>query len=177
MTAKTFTVRRALPSDIDAIEALVNLAYRGGLSTVSWKNEHHLVQGARITEDELIDALSSDSSIILLACTEDGTIVGSVEIEKHGNDAHIGMLAVHPEYQNFGLGRKLLEAGGETAKTDFECSKAKMFVLCGRPELLAWYSKAGYEASGERQAFFGPESRLTPLIEDAHFVVVEKALL
>lgn len=176
MSTATFTMRKATTADIEELEKLVNLAYRGGQSTVEWKNEHHLVQGPRVTPDELNSALNTEGSIVVLACTEEGAAVGSVQIEKEGSDAIIGMLAVHPQFQNFGLGRKLLDKGAELAISDFSCTTAKMYVLTGRPELMAWYKKAGYEPTGERKPFFGPDSGLTPLIDDAHFVVVSKAL-
>lgn len=172
----TVTMRRATESDIPALEALVNLAYRGGEATVAWKNENHLVKGARVVPEELKDAVSAANSAVFVASTAGGDLIGCVQIEKEDQDAIIGMLSVHPKHQNIGLGRKLLNAGELVARTEFGCTVGKMYVLCGRPELMAWYAKVGYHPTGETKPFFGPETRLTALVEDAHFVVVSKPL-
>lgn len=174
MDSSNLTFRKATSNDVAALEALVNLAYRGGEATVAWKNEHHLVTGARVTHEELVEALQN--SVILLAVTADGGVVGCVQIETEGSEAVIGMLSVNPKFQNFGLGRRLLNEAATFAKNEQNCSVGKMFVLCGRPELMAWYAKCGYEPTGERKPFFGPETRLTALVDDAHFVVVSKKL-
>ena len=170
------TMRRAQESDIAALETLVNLAYRGGEATVAWKNENHLVTGARVVPEELKDAICLDNSAVFVASTTDGDLIGCVQIEKEGDDGIIGMLSVHPKHQNIGLGRKLLNAGELVAKTEFGCTTGKMYVLCGRPELMAWYAKVGYQPTGETKPFFGPETRLTALVDEAHFVVVAKPL-
>lgn len=162
--------------DIAELERLVNLAYRGGKSTVAWKNEDHLVEGPRIIPEDLEKYLKDKDSAILLVRAADDSIVGTVHVEKHDEEAHIGMLSVHPEFQNFGLGKKLLLLGEEYAKAKFNCSLAKMFVFAGREELLAWYRKMGYELTGDTMPFFGPESGLKPKVEGAHFVVVAKSL-
>lgn len=162
--------------DVDVLEKVVNLAYRGGKSTVAWKNEDHLVEGPRIIKKDLQDALQSSDSSILVSRNSDNEIVGTVQIERHGEDAHIGMLSVHPEFQNYGLGKKLLLLAEDYAKKEFNCKQSKMFVFAGREELLSWYKKMGYEATGETMPFFGPESGLKPKVENAHFVVVAKEL-
>jgi len=174
---QSFHVCTATLADIEQLEKLVNLAYRGGKSTVSWKNEDHLVEGPRIVPDDLRKYINAkDESRILFLRNEENLIVGTVHIEKHGNEAHIGMLAVHPDFQNYGLGKKLLLLGEDCAVKIFNCTTGKMFVFGGREELLNWYKKMGYECTGETMPFFGPESGLKPKVENAHFVVVEKKL-
>lgn len=171
----SFNVFTATFAEIDELESLVNLAYRGGKSSVAWKNEDHLVEGPRIIPEDLKKYIgAADVSKILYLRDENKQLVGTVHVEKHGDEAHIGMLAVHPEFQNFGLGKKLLLLGEECAQKDFNCSVGKMFVFGGREELLNWYKKMGYEPTGETMPFFGPETGLKPKVENAHFVVVQK---
>ncbi len=173
----SFITSKATSADIKDLEEVVNLAYRGGKASVPWKNENHLVKGPRITTDELTKHLSAKgSTILLIRDKKNATLAGCVHIEINEQEAHIGMLTVHPEYQNLGLGKKLLNLAGDFAKNDMHCKIAKMCVLGGREELLAWYKKMGYELTGESMPFFGPESGLTPLCENPHFVVVKKAL-
>ena len=177
ISADSFKSSIAQHADIAEIMDVVNLAYRGGKASVAWKNENHLVQGPRIVRDDLDKYISSEgSSILLLRAGSSGQLAGTVHIEKHADEAHIGMLSVHPEYQNYGLGKRLLLMGEEHAKNAFNCRVGKMFVFGGRQELLSWYQKMGYESTGETMPFFGPESGLTPLVKNPHFVVVEKAL-
>lgn len=173
----SFSLKSAELDDIPEVEKLVNLAYRGGLSSVAWKNEHHLVKGPRIVREDLCKYIQSEESKILLLRTVGGALVGTVHLEKHGDEVFIGMLAVHPEYQNLGLGKRLLGSAADVARDRFLCRTAKMFVFGGRNELLDWYRKMGYESTGETLPFFGPEAGLTALVEDPHFVVVSKALL
>lgn len=172
----SFVLSKASNSDVQDIIDVVNLAYRGGKSTVAWKNEHHLVQGPRLVREDLENYLKAPGSAVLLIRNQSGVLLGTVHVEKHGDEAHIGMLSVHPEHQNYGLGKKLLLAGEEYARDEFHCKQSKMFVFGGRAELLSWYMKMGYESTGETKPFFGPETGLTPLVENPHFVVVSKHL-
>ncbi len=173
----SLVTNKATLADLGDLELVVNLAYRGGKATVAWKNEHHLVQGPRITLAELKTYIeSADSCILTLREKDSQKLVGCVQIERKTQEAHIGMLTVHPECQNLGLGKMLLLKAGDYAKNDFKCTIAKMCVLGGRVELLNWYKKMGYEETGESMPFFGPESGLTPLIENPHFIVVQKPL-
>jgi ribosomal protein S18 acetylase RimI-like enzyme len=175
-TTDNFAISSATTKDIDDLEEVVNLAYRGGKSSVGWKNEHDLVKGPRIVKDDLEKYLSDANAEIILLRDTNGVLAGTVHVERHGNDAHIGMLSVHPEYQNLGLGKRLLLLGENLAREKFSCTVAKMFVFAGRNELLGWYRSIGYEETGETMPFFGPESGLTPLVANAHFVVVAKPL-
>lgn len=176
VAADSFKSSVAQQADIAEIMDVVNLAYRGGKASVAWKNENHLVQGPRIVREDLEKYISTAGSAILLLRTISGVLAGTVQIEKHADEAHIGMLSVHPEYQNFGLGKRLLLMGEDYASKNFHCKTGKMFVFGGRHELLAWYQKMGYESTGETKPFFGPESGLTPLVQNPHFVVVAKEL-
>lgn len=163
--------------DAEALERLVNLAYRGGQSSVAWKNENHLVEGPRVSIKDLQKDLARKDSHILKLQNESGNIVACVQVECNGDEAHIGMLAVDPGQQNLGLGKKMLLLAEEFSIKEFSCSKGKMCVFAGRQELLAWYAKMGYRESGETIPFFGPESGLRPLVDNAHFVVVTKSFV
>lgn len=161
---------------IDSLVEMVNLAYRGGKATVAWKNENHLVSGPRIVKSDLERYIASPDSSIIAISNSDNLLLACVQVEKNDHEAHIGMLSVHPEYQNLGLGKRLLQMAADYALNVFKCEKAKMCVFGGRDELLAWYGKMGYKRTGETMPFFGPESGLSPLVDNAHFVIIEKLL-
>lgn len=173
------SLREAIIADAEKLEALVHQAYRSGKASVDWKNEDYLVQGPRITAAELRSTIASADAAILLSeviTNRTAAPVGCVLIEKHGSEAHIGLLSVSPQCQNSGLGRSLINAAENHARRNFNCSTAKMFVLSGRSELLNWYKRLGYTETGETAPFPGPETGLTALQENPHFVVISKRL-
>lgn len=172
----SINIREAIATDILSLETLVNLAYRGGKATVAWKNENHLVVGPRATAAGLQEQVSSPDTTILVS-EADEHLSGCVLIEKKGENSHIGMLSVHPEMQNLGLGKMLITKAEEYAREQFHSKNAIMFVLSGRPELLGWYEKLGYSQTGKTAPFpNNPAIGLQPLSADAHFCVISKAL-
>lgn len=180
VSAPTINMRAARLTDVDALEKLVQLAYRGGKATVAWKNENHLVKGPRIEQAELKALVETDDANILIAeiAEQDRVLmVGCVLVEQHGEAAHIGLLAVNPDCQNMGLGKKLVQAGEEHAANHFNCSVAKMFVLNGRDELLGWYKRLGYAETGVTEPFPGAETGLTAIDTNAYFTEISKTLM
>ena len=54
---------------------------------------------------------------------------------------------------------------------------AKITVVQQRESLIAWYERRGYRRTGTVEAFpYGDDSVGTPLRDDLHFVILEKAL-
>ena len=179
----TISMRAARLSDVVELENLVQLAYRGGKATVAWKNENHLVKGPRIDQAELNALVETDKANILIAEIKDAVgakdayiLVGCVLVEQHGDAAHIGLLAVKPDCQNLGLGKKLVQAGEEHAANHFNCTVGKMFVLNGRDELLGWYKRLGYVETGITEPFPGAETGLDAVDKNAHFIEISKKL-
>ena len=53
----------------------------------------------------------------------------------------------------------------------------EMTVISIRPELVAWYLRRGYSATGERRPFpYGDDRFGLPLRDDLEFLVLEKGL-
>lgn len=177
--APAFSVRIAGLGDVPQLEEVVQLAYRGGKASVPWKNEHTQVVGPRVTLKALQELLESEGSTVLLAETsheQRRRIAGCVLIELDGDDCIIGMLAVHPQQQNVGLGKMLVQAAEQHAFVNLGCKCAKMWVLSGRDELLAWYQRLGYEKTGESFPFLGAAVGVVPVDPEARFVVIAKPL-
>lgn len=172
-------VRSATLADVSTLEPLIRFAYRGGKEKVSWTNEHQLVKGPRISESELKEVIaSSDKTILVAEQTIDGrkTLLGCILVEQQADEAYIGMLAVDPDRQSGGIGKLLLESAEMHAVGVFGCSTAKMWIINGRDELLAWYKRMGYEETGETEPFLPPESGVIPLVDNLHFLVIRKDL-
>jgi ribosomal protein S18 acetylase RimI-like enzyme len=172
-------IRSATLADVRELEPLIRFAYRGGKEKVSWTNEHKLVKGPRISEDELKEIIASSDKTILVAEEKAGNrsnLLGCILVEKQDDEAYIGMLAVDPDRQSAGVGKLLLQSAEMHATGIFDCETAKMWILAGRDELLAWYKRMGYEETGETEPFLPPESGVTALVEGLHFQVIKKEL-
>lgn len=167
-------IRSAKFTDIPALLVLVEEAYRGGKATVAWKNEHDMVTGPRTSQDELSKYITATESSILVLESESGTFAGCVCVEKHGADAHIGLLAVSPSFQNQGVGRRLLEYAENYGQTQFGCTSGVMWVLSGRDELLEFYRRRGYEKTGETVPFPAEEFGVTLLKGPPLFIVIRR---
>jgi len=170
--------RLAELKDIERIEQIVQFAFRGGTDAKSWTGEEHLVRGPRITLDGLRTILAEpkEQAILLAELPIAGSIeiVGCIHVEKHEEDAHIGMLAVAPAAQSSGTGKFLMDWAEEFAQRQFDCKRVVGVVLSGRPELMDWYLRKGFELTGEIEPYNPPG--VTPLVDGLHFVKIQKAL-
>ncbi|WP_202405607.1 MULTISPECIES: GNAT family N-acetyltransferase [Halomonadaceae] len=167
-------LRDATPDDADAIAERVNSAYRGDISRQGWTTEADLLGGQR-TDAPMIRELLAES-LFRLAWQGD-TLVGTQQIEHlDANTAELGMLAVAPEHQGEGLGRRLVTDAEQTARSRLGCRTLRIRVLHQRSELLRWYESLGFTRTGETAPF--PESPRfgEPRVADLWFLVLEKRL-
>ena len=112
------TVRRARPDDYERVGSLTLAAYRG------------LLGDERVGDyaDELIDAKRRAEEALLLVAEVDGTVLGGVTyVGDHTSPwsewddpgaAGFRMLAVAPESEGLGIGRRLTAACVDQAKAD-----------------------------------------------------------
>lgn len=163
-------------SDHAAVVELANEAYRG---TRGWTSELRYIEGARLTVDLLGQELSAHPHAHLLVWRESpaSEIVGTVWLEPMPGEAwYLGLLTVRPSLQDRGIGRALLEASEDYARSH-GASRIRMTVVNVRDTLIAWYQRRGYQLTGETRAFPYADNRFgTPLRDDLHFVVLEKEI-
>lgn len=165
------TFRAATSSDVAALHALVERAYRGDSAKAGWTHEADLLSGARTSADELAALIADPDRVILLA-HRDETLVGGVQVARVGGDlTYLGMLTVEPTLQASGVGRRLLAAAEAEAVARFDARRMEMTVIGRRAELIAWYERRGYVRTGEERPF-----PVTPLRPELAFVVLEKSL-
>lgn len=128
---ETLIIRPERECDFDEIRSVVKTAFAKAEHTDG--DEHNLVDRLRCTA-EYIPELSFIAKV-------DGRIVGYAMFSR----IYIGIteaialapLAVHPDFQNLGIGRALIEAGHrKAAEGNYDCS-----VVLGSPE---FYSNSGY---------------------------------
>ena len=146
-------VTQAIFEDIAALNKLVNTAYRGDESKKGWTTEAHLLDGNRMDEITLQEYLN-DESISILKYTDDTDhqIKACVYLQDKGDKLYLGMLSVHPGLQANGIGRLLLHEAGKFAK-DKGKREIEITVISTRNELIAWYKRRGFEATGEVMPF------------------------
>ncbi len=168
--------RYAASSDREAIVALVESAYRGEPSRVGWTTEADLLGGQRTDAEEVGSILAEPEARLLLAIEGD-RILGNVLMRREPAGIYLGMLAVRPELQAKGLGGRLLAEAETRARGEFGAKQARMTVIEQRPELIAWYQRRGYVATGQTEPFpYGNPRFGLPKRDDRRVVVLTKAL-
>lgn len=184
-------LRAARRDDAEALSALVNSAYRGDSSRVGWTTEADLLGGQRTDPDALRESIAQGETMgdrVLLvheAVQPSGpaggpttpSIVACVQLERHGDEAYLGMFTVRPTLQGSGLGRRLLAGAEQDARRRWGVIAVHMTVIAQRAELISWYERRGYRATGETAPFPYGDARFgEPRRPDLHFVVLRKLL-
>jgi ribosomal protein S18 acetylase RimI-like enzyme len=165
----------ATSADAQALNALVNSAYRGEDAKQGWTTEADLLDGTRIDETALLDLIQKPGTTVL-KYEEDGMLLGCVELRKEENKLYLGMLSVKPNRQGKGIGKKLMAAAEEHAR-HLNCSTITMNVIDGRQELIDWYIRHGYLLTGERKPFIVPDERWGIPKKKLEFVLLVKSVL
>jgi ribosomal protein S18 acetylase RimI-like enzyme len=168
-------VTKATLADTAALNVLVNSAYRGEHSKKGWTTEADLLAGNRIDEETIAGYLNTPGVAILKYTDDNGEIKGSVYLENKGNKLYLGMLSVDPEMQAGGIGRLLLHEAEVFAK-GLHLPVISITVISTRAELIAWYQRRGYNATGEVQPFHAEEKFGIPH-NPIELIVMEKNLI
>ncbi|MCS7462681.1 GNAT family N-acetyltransferase [Paenibacillus doosanensis] len=132
-------VERASVSDAEEILPLQKLAYRSEAEIYNDFTIEPLAQ----TLEELRQQF--DNHVILKA-SMDGTIIGSVRAYDQDGTCYIGKLMVHPNHQNKGIGKLLMNAIEEL----FPASRYELFTGSKSERNIALYEKLGYGVFKER---------------------------
>jgi ribosomal protein S18 acetylase RimI-like enzyme len=153
-------IRQSTLQDLEALHSIINAAYRAS-EPGSWTTEAELVGGERVTRDELRGILETSADPIFVAeatTSVDKVVVGCIQAERMENqsEAMLGLFGVRAKYQSHGIGKRLMNHALAFVKTEWKCSKAVMWVIETRKELLAWYYKMGFKNTGEKRPFVLP---------------------
>lgn len=170
-------VRVAQLSDVDAVVALVESAYRGDSSRAGWTTEADLLDGQRTDPDAVREIVAGAGSLVLLG-TSGGRLVACCELRgQPGGTAYFGMFAVVPTLQGAGLGGRLLAEAERLAVQQWSATTMEMTVIRQRAELIAWYERRGYRRTGETRPFpHGDQRYGLPRRRDLEFAVLAKPL-
>ena len=167
-------LRKATPADAAAINQLVNSAYRGDASRQGWTTEADLLDGTRIDEAAIRDLIARPDTTVL-TYWEEGALLGCVELRASENKLYLGMLSVKPDTQGKGIGKKLMAAAEDHARSQ-GIPVIFMTVISARKELIDWYVRHGYRLTGERKPFVVPDQRWGIPKQKLEFVVLEKTI-
>jgi len=81
---------------------------------------------------------------LFLVALLDGQIIGSVMVGYDGHRGWLNYLAVYPEYQNRGYGRKLVKRAIEELKK-LGCLKVNVQVRKSNPSAVEFYKQLGFK--------------------------------
>ena len=176
---RLMNLEHATEADYPEIIKLVNAAYRGVDDKVrSWNLETGILEGTRTDESLLQEEASAPGAKLLIhRDPEDNSILGTVLLVPAEHGAwYLGMLTVRPAMQDRHLGRALLSAAEDFAKSH-GANSIRMGVLNVRDSLIAWYERRGYARNGETELFPYGDTRFgNPLRDDLEFVILDKQL-
>jgi len=154
-------IRVAVASDRPRLIPLINAAF----------SIEEFLDGTRTDEARLSEAMQKGE--ILIAEDGEGRLLGSIYMERRDlQRGYLGMLAVDPDVQGRGLGRRLMEEAEDRFRAEgVEC--VEITVLNMRPELPPLYRRFGYVEMGTEN--FKPSRPLKPGVE-IHGVIMTKRL-
>ena len=156
---------------IPDIVELVNLSYRSQ-DLRGWTSEADVIEGDRISAQQLQDLFIADSKILLRF--DAAELIACVHVQKHKDQAYIGMLTTHPQWQNQGLGKQVLQFAEDFAQENFAVTGFKMSVLSCRTELIEFYLRRGYVLTGETEDYPINANVGQPLFEDIRLLHLKK---
>ncbi len=166
---------KGLISDAGDIVKLVNSAYRGESSKAGWTTEADLLGGQRTDINEVSRLIEKPDSVFLL-CLEEKKLVASMHLERWGEMAKFGMLAVRPALQGRGIAKRLLLEAESWSQSAWQSRKAGMTVLTLRDELIAYYERRGYGRTGRFEDFPKDPRFGIPKVSGLRLEWLEKAL-
>lgn len=161
--------------DAEKITALVNSVYRGENSKKGWTTEADFLSGIRITEVKVKEIIEGKNDVIILALLE-GIIIGCVHLENAGSYSYLGMLSVDVYFQDKGIGKILINECERYTKEVLGLSEIRMKVISRRTELIEYYNRRGYSATGELEEFGAQGDTFGDTVEKLYFETLTKSL-
>ena len=170
-------LRNATVDDAEDLVTLANKSYRGESGKRGWTTESDYLDGTRTDTADVEGIINRENSVVLVLCSDQGSIVGSVNVRKQGDSCYLGMLMVDPDSQGGGIGNQLMQAAERHAHEAWASKKMTMTVLSVRAELIHYYERRGYRLTGETKAFVPGKGVFgIPRVKDLQFAVLEKDL-
>lgn len=173
MSHSPLQFRIAQLTDVPAICALVNSAYRGDSSRAGWTTEANLLTGVRVEAPEVSDLISNSDSFILV-CQQGDQIIGSVNLQRTEDGAYLGMFAVQPTLQGGGIGKQFIAQAEREVQERWGVTRMWMTVITTRTELISYYERRGYTRTGRIVPFPEEVSDEFRLVKDIEMLELAK---
>jgi len=152
-------IRMATEADFDALLQLTNTAF---------DVERFFKDEDRLDVSKLRNYFNKGNFLVL---EEDAKLIASVYVERNGDRAYLGLLAVDPTQQKRGLGRRISAAAEEFAR-EMGARFMDITVVNLRTELPPIYEKLGYRTTGTAPF---PADQM-PVTKPCHFICMTKEL-
>lgn len=137
--------------DIPELVKLVNSAYRGESSEKGWTTEATILDGQRIDSQMLEEILNTINNQIVMLFLDD-KLTGCVHLIFEESSLYFGMLTIDPTIQSKGLGKELLKEIENITRNSGR-NKIRISVIHTRSELIAYYERRGFQATGRWESF------------------------
>ncbi|CAG7644359.1 hypothetical protein PAESOLCIP111_04677 [Paenibacillus solanacearum] len=123
---------------------------RQGIRQWDWLYPNGFVIGADLRRGSLFGVKASGLAIAAVALDDrqSAKYAPLPWSDRHGSAACIHRLAVHPQHQGNGLGKRLLHFAEDTAQ-ERGYSSIRLDVYAGNPGAVRMYQRAGYREIGE----------------------------
>jgi ribosomal protein S18 acetylase RimI-like enzyme len=129
------TISRSDREDAKAILDLQKLAYKSEAQLYNDFFIPPMVQTLENLETEY-------QTHVILKVVKEGRIIGSVRAYDENRTCHIGRLIVHPDHQNKGLGKQLMNRVEEAFSGSL---RFELFTGSKSGKNLSFYQKLGYQ--------------------------------
>jgi ribosomal protein S18 acetylase RimI-like enzyme len=129
------TMAKAKIEDLPEILQLQKLCYQENAKRYNDYNIPPLTQ----TLEELKNEYSNS---IILKAEENSKIIGSIRAYEKNNICYIGRVIVHPDYQNRGIGKKMM---AEIESRFPQAKKFELFTGYKDEKNIYFYTKLGYK--------------------------------
>lgn len=139
-------IEQAIESDLEEILALQKLCYQSEAAIYNDYSIQPLVQDIASIRQEHIEGK-------IFKATFQKQVIGSVRTYEKNGTCFVGKLIVHPDFQNKGLGKKLLFHCEDEHKT---CSRFELFTGYKSEKNLYLYDKLGYREFKRQKANNAP---------------------
>ncbi len=175
MDKNKIDLKIAAAGDSRKITELINSVYRGENSKKGWTTEADFLSGIRITEEKVREIIHRKNDVIILALYE-GSIIACVHLEYSGSYSYLGMLSVDVSCQDKGIGRLLINECERYTKEVWGLGEVRMKVISRRIELVEYYNRRGYAATGELEEFGSKGETFGDTTEKLYFQTLNKIL-
>lgn len=150
--------RFADDADIENLVALINAAF---------VVEQIAIPGDRIDRIGIQKYMGAGRFVVF---EQTDSLLGCVYVETRGQRGYLGLLAVDPEQQGRGIGRKLANEAESHFRNE-GCRAVDLRVISARSELVAFYEKLGFAVHGT-----SPMPETVPLKIPCHYIHMSKNL-